>query len=46
MLFLNKGILNYNSSNYIVKEFIARRVVDSSTDEAAIYNYLKTKYGL
>jgi hypothetical protein len=34
------------ASNYIVKEFIARRVVDSSTDETAIYNYLKAKYDL
>ena len=34
------------SSNYIVKEFIARRIVDTTVNEAAIYNYLKAKYGL
>jgi hypothetical protein len=61
MLFLNKGILNYNSSNYlsILQDgntvgwwiaddltTIARRIVDTTVNEAAIYNYLKAKYGL
>jgi hypothetical protein len=33
-------------SNIQVKEIIIRKVSDSTADEAAIYNYLKDKYGL
>jgi hypothetical protein len=33
-------------SNIQVKEIIIRKVADNSTDETAIYNYLKTKYSL
>ena len=29
-----------------IKEIIGRKVSDTSGNEAAIYNYLKTKYGL
>jgi hypothetical protein len=41
--FQNNNIYN---SRYYVKEFIARRIVDTTVNEAAIYNYLKAKYGL
>lgn len=33
-------------ANVEFKELIARKVADNSTDESAIYNYLKKKYGL
>jgi hypothetical protein len=34
------------ASNIAVKEVIIRNVADSSSDETAIYNYLKAKYSL
>lgn len=39
---------NYNnfSALAVIKEIIARKVVDNSTDSDAIYNYLKNKHGL
>lgn len=33
-------------ATFILKEFIMRSVADNSTDEAAIYNYLATKYSI
>lgn len=33
-------------SNIVVKEAIIRKTADNSTNETAIYNYLKTRYGL
>lgn len=38
------GLANY--SNIEVKEMITRKISDTSTDEDAIYNYLKIKYAL
>lgn len=37
---------NAQYGNILVKEIIIRTVVDSAENEALIYNYLKTKYGL
>jgi len=37
---------NGSFSNIQVKEIILRSISDNSTDETAIYNYLKAKYGL
>jgi hypothetical protein len=34
------------SSNIVVKECIVRKIADTSPNEAAIYAYLKAKYGL
>jgi len=43
----NYGIDYVGSFSHIqVKEVILRKIVDSSPDEAAIYAYLKNKYGL
>jgi len=39
------GLLN-SMGNIEFKELLARKVADNSTDETAIYNYLKKKYGL
>jgi hypothetical protein len=35
-----------NYGNIEAKEIIIRKIADSAPDQTAIYNYLKTKYGL
>ena len=42
----NRHNLGGAFANMLVKEYICRSIADNSTDEAEIYNYLKTKYGL
>lgn len=41
-----RGTLTGIFANIEVKEIILRKVADTSGDEAAIYNYLKSKYSL
>lgn len=45
-LYLGRGKSAGTYTNIQVKEIILRNVADDSTNETAIYNYLKTKYGL
>ena len=42
----NQGNHGGGYGNIQVKEVILRKVADNSTDEASIYSYLKSKYGL
>jgi len=43
---VGSNILNADFGYMTIKEIIARKVADNTTDETNIYNYLKTKYSL